>query len=110
MTERDSDTGQSTAEEPRFGQEALEAKAGYVPFKDTTDADPEEGLTIDQPLRMIFRARSRKISKRTASAFPNVARRGWQRHAHNGAGPYVTMQDDVPVITPAGVEQTEIGD
>jgi hypothetical protein len=71
MTERDSDTGQSTAEEPRFGQEALEAKAGYVPFKDTTDADPEEGLTIDQPLRMIFRARSRKISKRTASAFPD---------------------------------------
>jgi hypothetical protein len=23
---------------------------------------------------------------------------------------YVTMQDDVPVVTPAGVEQTEIGD
>jgi hypothetical protein len=23
---------------------------------------------------------------------------------------YVTMQDDVPVVTPSGVEQTEIGD
>jgi hypothetical protein len=23
---------------------------------------------------------------------------------------YVTMHDDVPVVTPAGVEQTEIGD